>query len=127
MNEATLALLVPFGVFLLIGVSLWLVLSYRARKNLEIHNTVRLALDKGVDVTPELIERLGANNQPHPLQDLRRGIVWIATAVGIALFGFLVPDPSNHAFLALLGIAALPCAIGFGYLAMHQFSRQRPA
>ncbi|SHF17590.1 hypothetical protein SAMN04487965_1551 [Microbulbifer donghaiensis] len=127
MNEGTLALLVPFGFFLLVGVSIWLVLHFRAKKDLEIQQTVRMALDKGAELTPELIEQLGASNKPHPLQDVRRGIVWITVAVGIALFGFFVPDPSNHAFLALLAIAMLPFAIGLGYLAMHLFSRQQPA
>ncbi|WP_237055630.1 DUF6249 domain-containing protein [Microbulbifer sediminum] len=127
MNESTLALLVPFGVFLLIGVSLWLVLNFHAKKNLEIQNTLRLALEKGVELTPDLIERLGANKKPHPLKDLRRAIVWIAVAAGIAAFGIFVPDPSNQAMYALLAVATLPFAIGLGYLGMHLFSRQQPA
>lgn len=127
MSEGTLALLVPFGFFLLVGVSIWMVLHFRARKELEVQQTVRMALEKGAELTPELIEQLGASNKPHPLKDVRRGIVWITTALAIALFGFFVPDPSNHAFLAFLAIAMLPFATGLGYLALHRFSRRQPA
>nr|WP_255775279.1 DUF6249 domain-containing protein [Microbulbifer sediminum] len=102
-------------------------MNFHAKKNLEIQNTLRLALEKGVELTPDLIERLGANKKPHPLKDLRRAIVWIAVAAGIAAFGIFVPDPSNQAMYALLAVATLPFAIGLGYLGMHLFSRQQPA
>ncbi|MCK7598558.1 DUF6249 domain-containing protein [Microbulbifer sp. CAU 1566] len=127
MNEDTLALLVPFGFFLLVGMSLWMVLHFRNKQSLAIQETVRIALEKGMPLSPELIDQMGANNKPHPLKDVRRGIVWIAVAVGMALFGYCIPDPSNQAFSAILAIAALPLAIGLGYLAMHQFARNQVA
>ena len=127
MNEDTLELLVPFAFFLLIGVSLWMVLHFRARKALEVQQTLRMALDKDADLTPELLERLGVDNRQHPQKDFRNGIAWIMVATGIALFGFFIPDPSNNAFKALLAIAALPLAAGLGYLAMYRFARSQPA
>ncbi|WP_346837531.1 DUF6249 domain-containing protein [Microbulbifer sp. SAOS-129_SWC] len=127
MNEDTLELLVPFAFFLLIGASLWMVLHFRARKALEIQQTVRMALDKGIELTPELLEHLGADNRPHPQQDLRNSIAWIMVAAGIALFGFCIPDPSHSAFKALLGIAALPLAVGLGYLAMYRVADRQLA
>ncbi|WOX06898.1 DUF6249 domain-containing protein [Microbulbifer pacificus] len=126
MNEDTLALLIPLGFFLLIGMSLWMVLNFRAKRNLEVQQTLRLALDKGVELPPKLIEQLGAS-QRHPQQDMRRGIVWMACALGMALLGFFVPDPSNQAFLAMLGVAAIPFSIGLAYLAMYHFSKPQPA
>ncbi|WP_193161755.1 DUF6249 domain-containing protein [Microbulbifer hainanensis] len=127
MNEDTLELLVPFAFFLLIGVSLWMVLHFRARKALEIQETVRFALDKGVELSPELLERLGVDNSQHPQKDFRNGIAWIMTAVGIALFGFFIPDPSHNAFKAMLAIAALPLVAGLSYLVMHRMARHQPA
>ncbi|WP_078082811.1 DUF6249 domain-containing protein [Microbulbifer mangrovi] len=127
MTEDTLALLVPFGFFLLVGTSLWMVLHFRNKRSLEVQQTVRIALEKGMPLSPELIDQMGASNKPHPLKDVRRGIVWIAVAVGMALFGYCVPDPSNQAFAAILAIAALPLAVGLGYLAMHQFARNKIA
>lgn len=127
MNEGTLALLVPFGFFLLVGISLWMVLHFRNKRSLEVQQTVRIALEKGVPLSPELIDQMGASVTPHPLKDMRKGIVWIAVAAGIALFGYCVPDPSNQAFAAILAIAALPLAIGLGYLAMHRFAHTQAA
>ena len=127
MNEGTLALLVPFGFFLLVGVSLWMVLHFRTKRSLEIQQTLRIAMDKGLELSPELIDQMGASNKPHPQKDVRKGIVWIAVAVGSALFGYCVPDPSNHAFSAILAIAAIPLAVGLGYLAMHRFTRTQAA
>ncbi|MBN8430382.1 hypothetical protein JF535_05885 [Microbulbifer salipaludis] len=122
MNESTLALLVPFGLFLLIGLSLRMLLGYFAKKNGETQQTLRLALEKGADVPAELIESLSANNS-HPQEDLRRGIVWTAVAVGLGLIGLLTPDPSNHAFMGTLAAAAIPFAIGVAYFAMHYLAK----
>lgn len=127
MNEGTLALLVPFGFFLLIGISLWMVLHFRNKRSLEVQQTLRIAMEQGMQLSPELIDQMGASNKPHPQKDVRKGIVWIAVALGIALFGYCVPDPSNHAFSALLAIAAIPLAIGLGYLALHRFTRAHAA
>ena len=40
----------------------------------------------------------------------------MALAVGLALCGFAVPDPSGHAFRGTLAGAAFPFAIGVAYL-----------
>ena len=122
MNEGTIALLIPYGVFLLIGVSLWMILSNRAEANREIQQTVRLALDRGCELSPELIQRICEGNA-HPQKDIRRGITWTAIAGGLVLMGILVPDPSGNAIQGMLALAAIPLAIGIGYLVMHRVSK----
>lgn len=126
MNEGILALMTPFALFLLMGVSLWMFLAYSARKNQEVQQTVRLALDKGAELTPELIERLGGKTV-NPLKDLRRGTVWIAIAAGLALMGLFAPDPSGNALMGMLTVAAIPLTIGIAYLVLHHNSRSRLA
>lgn len=126
MNEDTLALLIPLGFFLLIGLSLRMLLTFRAKRTREEQQTLRLALDKGVDLPPNLIEQLGAG-QYHPQRDMRRGIVWIASALGLASLGFFAPDPTNNAFMGMLGVAAIPFCIGLAYLTMYHFSKSQPA
>lgn len=122
MNEGTIALLIPYGAFLLIGVCLWMILSSRAQNNREIQQTVRLALDRGCELNPELIQRI-CDGSVHPQKDMRRGIIWTAVAGGLALMGLLVPDPSGNAIQGMLALAAIPLAIGIGYLVMHRVSR----
>lgn len=126
MNEGTIALLIPYALFLLLGISLWMILAHRAQTNREIQQTVRLALDRGGDLTPEQIEQV-SRGKTSPLLDVRRGIVWVAIAAGLALMGLLVPDPSGNAVRGMLSIAAIPLAIGMGYLVMHRISRAAAA
>jgi hypothetical protein len=90
---------------------------YRARR--EMQETLRVALDKGHELTPEIIDRLG-----HPRaskdKDLRLGVIWLALAVGLVLIGFAVPD--EDALRGLLAGAAFPFAIGIAYMILHRFT-----
>ena len=51
-----------------------------------MQQTIRIALDKGHELTPEIVERLG-RPAPSEFRDLRLGVIWIAVAVGLASFG----------------------------------------
>jgi uncharacterized protein DUF6249 len=91
---------------------------YKARNDMQA--TFRAALDKGQELTPEIIDRLG-----HPKaakdKDLRLGVIWLSLAAGLVLIGFAVPEP--EAFRGLLAGAALPFCIGSAYLILHKVSR----
>lgn len=91
---------------------------YRARNDMQ--TTFRAALDKGQELTPEIIDRLG-----HPKagkdKDLRLGVIWLSLAVGLVLIGFAVPEPD--ALRGLLAGAALPFCIGTAYLILHKITR----
>ena len=86
-----------------------------------MQETFRMALDKGQELTPEIIDRLG---QPKPSKDkdLRLGVIWLAVAVGLALCGIAVPDDSGEALRGILAGAAFPFAIGIAYLLLHRFT-----
>ena len=86
-----------------------------------MQQTIRLAIDKGLDLSPELIDRLG-----HPKasknKDLRLAFIWLSLAVGLALCGFAVPDPSGNALRGCLSGAAFPFAIGIAYLLIWRYA-----
>ena len=86
-----------------------------------MQQTIRLAIDKGLDLSPELIDHLG-----HPKaaknKDLRLAFIWLAVAVGLALCGFAVPDPSGNALRGCLSGAAFPFAIGIAYLLIWRYA-----
>lgn len=86
-----------------------------------MQETIRLALDKGDMLSPELIDRLGHPKAPKD-RDFRLGIIWLAVAIGIALFGFAVPE--EEAMQPLLGIAAFPLVIGIAYLILNKFAKR---
>ena len=106
------AISVPFAV---IAFAIWL----RHKNRESMQQTFRAALDKGQELTPEVIDRLGAP-KPGKDKDLRLGVIWLAVAIAVGCFGLAIPD--EEANVILLGIAAFPLCIGIGYLILHKFT-----
>src|SRR4030067_3639349 len=94
-------------VAIIMGVLLAMVAIYFAhRKNREEQTTIRLAMEKGVELPPDLFHRQsdrGCRTNP-----LRRGITW--TSVGIALtLALYVNEGLGTAMWGLI-----PLAVGIG-------------
>ena len=110
-----------FPIVMFVGMTIVFValfwFRYKARS--EMQSTFRAALDKGQELSPEIIDRLG-----HPKatkdKDLRYGIIWLSLAVALVLIGFAVPEPD--ALRGLLAGAAFPFCIGIAYLILHKFT-----
>lgn len=113
--------LIPIALFTAIALIFFIVMYFRHRGRADMQQTIRLALERGTELTPEIINRLGAPAEPSKNRDLRLGLIWLALAVGTALFGLAVPDPSDHAKMALLGISGFPFAIGLAYMIMWRY------
>ena len=112
---------IPITMFigLTIVVSLFFWFRYRSRSDLQA--TVRAAIQQGQELSPEIVDRLGQPRRQKD-QDLRLALIWLAIAAGLALCGFFVPDPTNHAFYGTLAGAAFPFCIGVAYLIMWRFA-----
>lgn len=117
MTEAWIGFAAVVGPAILIGLFFWL--RFRAKRDMQ--DTIRTALDKGQDLTPELIDRLGHPKEPKD-KDMRLAVIWLAIAVGLVLIGFAVPEPD--AFRGLLAGAAFPFTIGMAYLILHKFAKR---
>ena len=117
MEEEWIGLAAVVGPTILIGLFFW----FRFRAKRDMQDTIRTALDKGQDLTPELIDRLGHPKEPKD-KDMRLAVIWLAIAVGLVLIGFAVPEPD--AFRGLLAGAAFPFTIGMAYLILHKFSKR---
>jgi hypothetical protein len=105
------------GLTVIISLFFW----FRYRSRGEMQQTIRSAIDRGQDLTPEIIDRLGSQKRPKD-QDLRLALIWLALAAGLALCGFFVPDPSGQALRGTLAGAAFPLCIGVAYLIMWRFT-----
>ena len=116
MNEE----LIPISFFIGVTIILAMVIWFRYKSRESMQHTFRAALDKGQELTPEIIDRLG-----HPKaakdKDLRYGVIWIALAIGLSAFGFGIPDEDEVARI-FLGIASFPLVIGIAYLILHRFT-----
>ena len=111
---------VPLSMFIGLAVvlSLWVWFRYKAKRDMQM--TIRTAIEKGQGLSPELIENL-VNPPVSPQRDLRRGVISVLAAVGIALFAMFMGE--EDAVGPLLGISMFPLSIGVGYLIMHRFAK----
>ncbi|MFQ5548763.1 MAG: DUF6249 domain-containing protein [Woeseia sp.] len=112
--------LIPIALFAAIALIFFIVLYFRHRSRTEMQQTVRLALERGTELSPELINRIG-EPEPSKNKDLRLGLIWLSLAAGLALCGVAVPDPSGYALRGCLAGAAFPFAIGVAYLIMWRY------
>ena len=115
MAEEWIGLAAVVGPVLLIGLFFWL--RFRSRRDMQ--ETIRTALDKGQELTPELIERLGHPKEPKD-KDMRLAVIWLAIAAGLVLIGFAIPEPD--ALRGILAGAAFPFTIGIAYVILHNFT-----
>ena len=103
-------------------------LKYREKR--DIQETVRHAVDKGQQLPPELIDVLTKDVQkslPSRTKDIRRGIIWLATGIGIAAFG-IVSDLGGNAWNGgmqnpLLGVSCIPITIGLAFIVLSFFNK----
>lgn len=113
--------LIPISMFIGLAVVISLLLWFKYRSRSDMQTTIRSAIEKGQELSPEIIDRLG--NPPAPKdRDLRLALIWLALAAGLALSGFFAPDPSGMAFRGSMAGAAFPFCIGVAYLIMWRFT-----
>jgi uncharacterized membrane protein YoaK (UPF0700 family) len=111
---------IPIVMFIVTGVVFWLYFLFRHRTRAEKQQTIRMALEKGVDLSPELMKSLGEQEAPRS-RDLRRGLIWLGLAAGLALCGVAVSFYSLEALYGCLAGAAFPFCIGIAYIIMWRY------
>lgn len=102
-------------------------LKYREKRDMQ--ETVRHAVDKGQELPAELIDVMTKDVQkalPSRIKDIRRGVIWLATGIGIAAFG-IVSDLGGNDWNGgmdngLLGIACIPAVIGVAFIVLSFFN-----
>jgi hypothetical protein len=86
-----------------------LVQTFRQRRQKLAHETMRLMIEKGLPVPPELI------NPPPPVKppksDLRRGLIWLALGIGLMILLKKVADEPG-----VWSVGLVPALIGVAYL-----------
>jgi hypothetical protein len=143
--EGFFAELVPlFGIFMIIAVvigPIWIGHYFRARERSQLHETLRIAYEKGQPPPPELIEKLTDDGwSPARVRggadaDLRRAVVLIAVGLGLAGLGLglgwgisLASDVGGAITGGVIaGVGAIPGFIGVAYLLLWMIGRRAPA
>lgn len=116
---------VPFTVFGALVAIVWVMQYFAARKRADAYATVRAAIEKGQEVTPEAMEQM--TRIAHPLADLRRGVLLLAITVAFVALAGIVSTEEEDAVRPLLGIAVFPLSLGLAYIGLHVFARDKSA
>ncbi|MGB5346205.1 MAG: DUF6249 domain-containing protein [Woeseia sp.] len=116
--------MIPIVMFIAIALVLILFYYYKYLARRELQRTVRIALERGQDLSPELLDRLGEPRKS-AYSDLRRGFIAIGIAAGLSGFGFALGE--EDALRPLLASSMLPLFIGFAYLILWRFNSSRQA
>jgi hypothetical protein len=115
-------ILIPITLFLSLAVVVILGLYFRYRARAEVQQSLRAAIDRGQELTPEFLKLLG-DPPKSPQADLRRGIIFLVVGAGLAVFGLLLGE--EDAVQPLLAIASFPCLVGIAYLFMWKFGGRK--
>ena len=119
--EGLVALFIPIVSLLGITFILAYVAKLRHATRKDMQETIRTALDKGQELSPEVIEQLSGPKKGRA-HNLKVGIIWIAVALGLVAFGFGIPDDeATHVFA---GMSALPFFIGLAYVLISRVASE---
>jgi len=118
MNVEVLETLIPIFMVLAMVVSYIFWIHFRHKTKLATQETLRLALDKGAELSPEFMRQL-SDPEPAKDRDLRRGLIWVAIGLAFALLSAGIPD--EEATPILIGVAAFPILIGVAYMIMYRY------
>jgi hypothetical protein len=109
-----------------IATTVVLLAFFRYKHKVKVQETVRTALERGQELSPELLTQLMS---PPPLQrgnaDLRRGIMAVALGVAIGAFAFVVAEGDGDVIRPILGVACLPIALGLAYLGLWKLGSEK--
>jgi hypothetical protein len=109
---------VPIIMFLTTGAVFILFFYFRFRTRRELQQTLRAAIDKGAELTPEVLDRLGEPTRPKNA-DLRRGLIALFVGIGFAVFAVVLGE--EEATRPMLAVSAFPFLIGIAYLGLWKF------
>lgn len=118
MNDDVIVPIAAFGFVLAI---IWLIGLFGQRKRQAIHETIRLAMEKGQELSPQMIKDMSLITNPR-VSDLRRGIVLMSLAIAFCLIGFInLTVHDGNAAVEIFSIAVFPGMIGLAYVALWRF------
>ena len=116
--------MIPISMFIGLTVVLSLYVWFRFRTRNDTQATIRTAIEKGHELTPEVIDRLG-HPRPHKDRDLRLALIWLAVGAGLILFGTAMGEIEREARTVFMGISAFPFSLGVAFLIMWRFTERR--
>lgn len=115
---------IPLGAFVMVIAIVVLPFYFKSKERREMQATVRVAIEKGQPLPPEVIETLTKSVKlpPSRLRDIRMGVMWLAVGLGLAAFGVVIGREEGEALTPLLAVACMPALIGVAYIVLSFFN-----
>ena len=86
---------------------------------IKTHELLEKSIEKGFDVTPELLDKLNNVKSPR-FKDFRRGI--IMSAIGAAVYSFSWVIPPDDTAQVFRGLSVFPFFTGVGFVIVWKFN-----
>ncbi len=121
---------VPLAFFAMIVAIVAIPSWLKSRDRRDMQGTVRAAIEKGQPLPPELVEALSkdaAKAVPSAHRDMRIGVIWLAIALGVSVFGWGLgyADGEPELFYVMGGMAAIPGFIGLAFIVLSFFNKNK--
>jgi hypothetical protein len=121
-------IVIPVATFGSIILIVWLVNFYGLRRRAEAFQTLRTAIEKGQEISPEAMTAMARMSPPN--RDMRLGVIFISIALAFAALGLIIGtgegSDMQDALRPLLGIAVFPLFLGLAFLGLHFFASDKP-
>lgn len=117
--EMIATVLIPLGMFSMIIACVAIGVTARLKRNRMLHETVRMMIEKGQPIPPELLQPQETARRPR--SDLRTGLVLVA--IGIGLCGLGLSIGSDKAKISGLGL--IPILMGVAFLIAWKIEAKR--
>lgn len=97
---------------------------FKSRERREMQRTLRVAIEKGQSMPPEVIEAMtkSVKTPPTRLRDLRTGVIWLAIGIGIAGATYFGDFVHGNGDFDGFGIACIPAVIGVAFIVLSFFN-----
>ena len=121
-----------FAIFAVFGTITAIIVGptwLKSKEKREMQATLRHAMDKGQELPADVINALTQDvqrNLPSRTRDIRRGVIWLASGIGIAAFSVvseLGGGFNGNLDSGLLGISCIPVTIGLAFIVLSFFNK----
>lgn len=112
-DEAPVEILVPLAFFATVVGITALVIVFRHRREKLRHETIRLSIESGHPITPELLI-------PGRVSTLRRGLVLLGAGIGLSIMVGVAADDSGA-----WAVGMLPAMIGAAYIVIWRLEDRK--
>jgi len=115
-----------FGIFFVPFIAIvsiiWFILSHKRKQDKLRVDLMTKAIESGQPIPENLFE----TTMKEKKSPIKKGIIWIAVGLGIALFFTFngIADKDYSDIFEGLGISMIPLFVGLGYLLIHFFDKK---